>query len=151
MATSKYESQFLTLVKESLIINSKADKYIKNLNNYSDLTGRIAIEISQIHHMSVYEARSYIDGRTGRFKPGKALHVCPSDKIQGLFNQLELVTSEINNCPWTTKEAAINDVAVGQNKVKSMLSQIKNEVGVEAAKEILNRTMDLARRQTGVK
>ena len=71
MAISKYESQFLLLVKESLIINSKADKFFQDLNKYSDLSGRIAIEINQIHHMSVSEARSYINGRTGRFQPGR--------------------------------------------------------------------------------
>ena len=151
MAYSKYESQFLVLVKESLIINSKADKYFKDLNMYSDLTGRIAIEISQIRHMSIYQARSYIDGKTGRFKPGIGMTICPSDKIQGLFNQLELIVSDINSCPWNSKEEAIKAAADAQNKVKSMLLQIKNEVGSEDAKIILNRTMDTARQQTKIR
>ena len=151
MAISKYESQFLLLVKESLIINSKADKFFQDLNKYSDLSGRIAIEITQIHHMSVSEARSYINGRTGRFQPGRRLSVCPSDKIQGLFDELELVTSDINSCTWKTKEEAINAVAVAQKKVKDTLLLIKNEVGTEEAKIILNRIMDTARQQTKIR
>lgn len=76
---------------------------------------------------------------------------CVDKELKGLFAQLEAVTTEINKCPWKTKEAAINEVADKQRKVKSMLLLIKEEVGAEGAKEVLNRVMNLARQQTGLK
>ena len=50
-----------------------------------------------------------------------------------------------------TKEEAINAVAVAQKKVKDTLLLIKNEVGTEEAKIILNRIMDTARQQTKIR
>ncbi len=150
MAYSSYEPTLLQAMKESLITNSKVDKFLKNTELQSNLIGKIAVEITQIHHMSISDAKVYIDGRTGRFKPGRKLIVCPSDKIKGLFNQLEAVTTEINNAPWTTIEQAISAVATKQNRVKSLLDTIKSQVGVAGAKEILARVMQEARRQTGI-
>jgi hypothetical protein len=123
------ERQLLIAMQDYVDTTKKADRFMKNCTLQSNLIGRIAIEISQIHHMSVYTARSYIDGRTGRFQPGKALHVCPSDKIQGLFNQLESVTTEINKCPWITNEAALKDVANKKNLVQSLAARIKAQPG----------------------
>ena len=77
--------------------------------------------------LSAYEARSYIDGRTGRFKPGKLLSVCPSDKIEGLYNQLEVLVSNLNKCPWTAKEAVLRAVAERKNKVESMAAKLKSQ------------------------
>lgn len=151
MVTSKYENQFLAIMKESLIINSRADKFINDVNKRIELIGKICIRISTIRHVSISDAESYIDGKTGKFQPGRGLTYCVDEELKGLFAKLEAVTTEINKCPWVTKEAAINEVADKQNKVKSMLLLIKEEVGVEGAKEVLNRVMNLARQQTGVK
>lgn len=123
--TAQQERELLNAMQEYVDTTKKADKFLKDLSSYSDISGRIAIEITQIHHMSVSEARSYIDGRTGRFQPGRRLTVCPSDKIQGLFNQLEAVTSSINSCPWTTKESALKDVASKKNYVEAMAAKLK--------------------------
>ena len=97
--TAQQERELLNAMQDYVDTTKRADKFLKDGQLQSSLIGRIAIEITQIHHMSVTEARSYIDGRTGRFQPGIRLHVCPSDKIQGLFNQLEAVTTDINNAP----------------------------------------------------
>ena len=126
------ERQLLIAMQDYVDTAKKADRFMKNCTLQSDLIGRIAIEISQIHHMSVSEARSYIDGRTGRFQPGRRLNVCPSDKIQGLFNQLESITSEINKYPWITNEAALREVASKKNLVQSLAAQIKAQLGGQA-------------------
>ena len=125
--TAQQEKELLNAMQDYVDTTKRADKYIKDLNEYRDLSGKIAIEISQIRHMSVSQARSYIDGKTGKFKPGIGMTICPSDKIQGLFNQLESVTTDINRCSWTTKEAALRDVADKKNKVESMAAKLKSQ------------------------
>ena len=125
--TAQQERELLNAMQDYVDTTKRADKYIKDLNEYRDLSGKIAIEISQIRHMSVSQARSYIDGKTGKFKPGICMTICPSDKIQGLFNQLESVTTDINRCSWTTKEAALRDVADKKNKVESMAAKLKSQ------------------------
>ncbi len=125
--TAQQERELLNAMQDYVDTTKRVDKFINDLNAYGDISGRIAIEITQIHHMSVSEARNYIDGRTGRFQPGIRLHVCPSDKIQGLFNQLEAVTKDINNAPWTTKEAALRAVADRKNKVQEMAAKLKSQ------------------------
>lgn len=125
--TPQQERELLNAMQDYVDTTKRADKYIKDLNEYRDLSGKIAIEISQIRHMSVSQARSYIDGKTGKFKPGIGMTICPSDKIQGLFNQLESVTTDINRCSWTTKEAALRDVADKKNKVESMAAKLKSQ------------------------
>lgn len=45
MVTSKYENQFLTIMKESLIVNSRADKFINDANKQGKLIGKICINI----------------------------------------------------------------------------------------------------------
>ena len=137
MAVSIFDEQRLRDAMQDYVdTTKKADKFMKNATLQSNLIGRIAIEISQIHHMSVTEARSYIDGRTGRFQPGRRLHVCPSDKIQGLFNQLEAVTSEINRCPWITNEDALRAVATKKNYVQQLAADIKRQPG---GQEVIDR------------
>ena len=125
--TAQQERELLNAMQDYVDTTKRADKYIKDLNEYCDLSGKIAIEISQIRHMSVSQARSYIDGKTGEFKPGIGMTICPSDKIQGLFNQLESVTTDINRCSWSTKEAALRDVADKKNKVESMAAKLKSQ------------------------
>lgn len=125
--TAQQERELLNAMQDYVDTSKRADKFLKDGQLQSSLIGRIAIEITQIHHMSVTEARSYIDGRTGRFQPGIRLHVCPSDKIQGLFNQLEAVTTDINNAPWTTYEAALRAVADRKNKVQEMAAKLKSQ------------------------
>ena len=125
--TPQQERELLNAMQDYVDTTKRADKYIKDLNEYRDLSGKIAIEISQIRHMSVSQARSYIDGKTGKFKPGIGMTICPSDKIQGLFNQLESITTDINRCSWTTKEAALRDVADKKNKVESMAAKLKSQ------------------------
>ena len=125
--TPQQERELLNALQDYVDTSKRADKYIKDLNEYRDLSGKIAIEISQIRHMSVSQARSYIDGKTGKFKPGIGMTICPSDKIQGLFNQLESVITDINRCSWTTKEAALRDVADKKNKVESMAAKLKSQ------------------------
>lgn len=125
--TAQQERELLNAMQDYVDTAKRADKFLKDGELQSSLIGRIAIEITQIHHMSVTEARSYIDGRTGRFQPGIRLHVCPSDKIQGLFNQLEAVTTDINNAPWTTYEAALRAVADRKNKVQEMAAKLKSQ------------------------
>ena len=125
--TAQQERELLNAMQDYVDTTKRADKFLKDGQLQSSLIGRIAIEITQIHHMSVTEARSYIDGRTGRFQPGIRLHVCPSDKIQGLFNQLEAVTTDINNAPWTTYEAALRAVADRKNKVQEMAAKLKSQ------------------------
>ena len=125
--TAQQERELLNAMQDYVDTTKRADKFLKDGQLQSSLIGRIAIEITQIHHMSVTEARSYIDGRTGRFQPGIRLHVCPSDKIQGLFNQLEAVTTDINNAPLTTYEAALRAVADRKNKVQEMAAKLKSQ------------------------
>ena len=125
--TAQQERELLNAMQDYVDTTKRADKFLKDGQLQSSLIGRIAIEITQIHHMSVTEARSYIDGRTGRFQPGIRLHVCPSDKIQGLFNQLEAVTTDIKNAPWTTYEAALRAVADRKNKVQEMAAKLKSQ------------------------
>ncbi len=150
MANSRYEGQLLIELKASLIANFKCNQFLENTNLQEELIDRIAIELTQSRYMAISEARSYIDGRTGRFRPGRSLIVCPSAQA-GLYNQLERVTAEINNSPWKTKEQAIHEVAEKQQKVKRTLDLIKSELGVEGAKEVLSRVMNLARAQTGIR
>ncbi len=78
MANSRYEGQLLVELKASLIANFKCNQFLENTNLQETLIGRIACELTQSHYMAVSEARSYIDGRTGRFRPGRSLTVCPS-------------------------------------------------------------------------
>ena len=151
MATSRYENQFLILMKDSLIANYCCDQFLKNSNKQIELAGKIIRRISTIRYMSLSEAETYIDYKTGRFKPGEYMTYCVDEELQVLFKELEAVTTEVNKYPWKTKEAAITNAAEKQKKVKNMLLLIKEEVGALGAKEVLNKIMNEAKVQTGIK
>lgn len=151
MATSRYENQFLILMKDSLIANYCCDQFLKNSNKQIELAGKKIRRISTIRYMSLSEAETYIDYKTGRFKPGEYMTYCVDEELQVLFKELEAVTTEVNKYPWKTKEAAITNAAEKQKKVKNMLLLIKEEVGALGAKEVLNKIMNEAKVQTGIK
>ena len=145
------EKQLFNLMQDYVNTSRNSNDFIKNSNKRLELAGKIIRRISTIRYMSLSEAETYIDYKTGRFKPGEYMTYCVDEELQVLFKELEAVTTEVNKHPWKTKEEAITNAAEKQKKVKNMLSLIKEEVGVEGAKEVLNRVMNEARVQTGIK
>jgi hypothetical protein len=54
--TAQQERELLNAMQDYVDTTKRADKFINNCNLRGNLIGRIAIEITQIHHMSVTEA-----------------------------------------------------------------------------------------------
>ena len=51
MAISRYASQFLILMKESLIANYNCDQFVKNSNKQIELIQKISFRITRIRYV----------------------------------------------------------------------------------------------------
>ena len=129
MAISRYESQFLILMKDSLIANYTCDQFLKNSNKQIELIQKISFRITRIRYMSIQQAKVYIDYKTGRFKPGEYMTYCVDEELQVLFKELEAVTTEVNKYPWKTKEASIIAVANKKKELQDLVSKIRIQPG----------------------
>ena len=130
MAISKFDEQRLQDAMQDFVNTSRnSNAFINSSNKQIELIGKIVRRISTIRYMSLAEAESYIDVKTGRFKPGQYMSYCVDEELKGLFSQLEAVTTEVNKHPWTTKEQSIIAVADKKKYLQQIVTEIRKQPG----------------------
>ncbi|MBQ7407868.1 MAG: hypothetical protein IJW13_01135 [Clostridia bacterium] len=110
--------------------------------DWSDLTGRLCVIITQDRHMSVSEAASYINYSTGEFKPGKYMHVCVNDEAARMYNNLKQVArlqNELNQLSATQILLRLNEQ---KKEIKQIIDSMRSVWGESVANKRLKQLLD---------
>jgi hypothetical protein len=130
--TAQQERELLNAMQDLIDTKRRANRFVNASDRQIELIGSISIIISRKLGISVSSARSYIDGKTGRFKDAGYMPYCTDPELKKLYAELEKVTTEINALKWKTKAEAVQAVAAKQQKVLALADKIKKQPGAQA-------------------
>ena len=108
--TAQQERELLNAMQDFVDTTRKSSRFVNASDRRIELIGSISIIISRKLGISVSSAKSYIDGKTGRFKDAGYMPYCIDPELKKLYAELEKVTTEINALKWKTKGEAIQAV-----------------------------------------
>lgn len=130
--TAQQERELLNAMQDLLDTKRRANRFVNASDRQIQLVGQISIIISRKLAISVSSAKSYIDGKTGKFKDAGYMPYCTDPELKKLYAELEKVTTEINALKWKTKGEAIQAVAAKQQKALAIIDAIKKQPGAQA-------------------
>ena len=130
--TAQQERELLNAMQDLIDTKRRANRFVNASDRRIELIGSISIIISRKLRISITSAKSYIDGKTGRFKDAGYMPYCTDPELKKLYAELEKVTTEINVLKWKTKAEAVQAVAAKQQKVLALADEIKKQPGGQA-------------------
>ena len=130
--TAQQERELLNAMQDFVDTTRKSSRFVNASDRQIQLVGQISIIISRKLAISVSSARSYIDGKTGRFKDAGYMPYCTDPELKKLYAELEKVTTEINALKWKTKAEAIQAAAAKQRKAQAKIDEIKKQPCAQA-------------------
>ena len=130
--TAQQERELFNAMQDFVDTTRKSSRFVNASDLHIKLVGQISIIISRKLAISISSARSYIDGKTGRFKDAGYMPYCTDPELKKLYAELEKVTTEINALKWKTKAEAIQAAAAKQRKAQAKIDEIKKQPGAQA-------------------